>query len=237
MATPLEISAANKALEGSPLAGLGAKFVAAGDQNGVDWRLLIAIAKSESDLGRNGGARAIHNPFGLGPGITYPSWDAAIDAAARTVANNRAQGRTTVAQIGTSWAPVGAANDPRNLNSNWVKNTTAFLRQLGGDPSRTGRVVTSPLTGAPQPGAGGFFAPGGAGDALKGTDNDLAGLLGKLNPVGAVLGFLKDYVIRILAFLLLGVIGVWLIGQGASRAFGTPAPTDLVKTAATRGAR
>jgi len=51
------------------------------------------------------------------------------------------------------------------------------------------------------------------------------------NPLGAVGDFLKGGLVKLLAFLLLGVVGVWMIGQGASRAFGTPAPGALLKSA------
>ena len=30
---------------------------------------------------------------------------------------------------------MGAANDPTNLNSNWLRNTTALYAELGGDPN------------------------------------------------------------------------------------------------------
>jgi hypothetical protein len=30
--------------------------------------------------------------------------------------------------FGARWAPVGASNDPRNLNSNWVRNVRAIMK-------------------------------------------------------------------------------------------------------------
>ena len=44
------------------------------------------------------------------------------------------EGRTTVATLGAKYGPIGAANDPLNLNVNFVPNVTAFLREMGGDP-------------------------------------------------------------------------------------------------------
>lgn len=216
MASTTEVALANKMLEGSPLAGQGQAFVMAGEQNDVDWRLLIAIARSETNLGRTGGAQAIHNPFGLGPGITYGNWSQAIAAAARTIAGYPK--RDTIADIGAKWAPVGAANDPRNLNSNWVRNVTAFYREYGGSPTMTRDPGGSSFKSIPGD------AKAAVGDAAGAVTDAVSG------PVEAVLAFLKDYVIRILAFLLLGVIGVWLIGQGANRAFGTPTAGEVIRT-------
>jgi hypothetical protein len=35
-----------------------------------------------------------------------------------------------IAFLGSRWAPVGAANDPTNLNSNWVRNVQALNGQV-----------------------------------------------------------------------------------------------------------
>ncbi len=40
----------------------------------------------------------------------------------------------TLPQIQQRYAPVGVSNDPTNLNSNWLRNTTLLYRELGGDP-------------------------------------------------------------------------------------------------------
>lgn len=35
--------------------------------------------------------------------------------------------------LGARWAPQGAANDPTNLNANWVRNVQAIYRELSND--------------------------------------------------------------------------------------------------------
>lgn len=61
-----------------PLAGYGAKFVAAADANGIDWRLLAGISVKESSGGLHIATDSF-NPFGYGSGtIRFNSYDEAI---------------------------------------------------------------------------------------------------------------------------------------------------------------
>jgi hypothetical protein len=121
---------------GSPLVGLGAVFVREGERNGIDPRALVAIAMHESVLGTAGSGAAIHNAFGWGPAIPFPSWEANIATVARGLAKGYvARGRDTLAAIQPVWAPLGAANDPTGLNSAWTAAVGRYYADLGGDPS------------------------------------------------------------------------------------------------------
>jgi hypothetical protein len=118
-------------LKGTPLQGQGRAFYNAGRKYRVDPKLLIAIAGAESSFGRI--TSGSHNPFGWGPGIDFKSWGHAIDSVAKGLrAGYLSQGLRTIPQIGSKWAPIGASNDPTNLNSNWVKNVSKFYKELGG---------------------------------------------------------------------------------------------------------
>jgi hypothetical protein len=131
--------------KGSPLAGQGATFIQAGRRYGVSPALLVAISGAESSFGKI--SSGSHNPFGWGPGIDFPSWAAGIVAVAKGLRSGYLdQGRKTVASIGAKWAPSSAANDPTNLNSNWVTNVSGFLKELGG-----GGLATSAPAGQGQP--------------------------------------------------------------------------------------
>ncbi len=127
---------AQLAAAGSPLAGDGATFVREGIANDIDPRLIVAIAAQETMLETYGPAQAIHNPFGLGPGIEFDDESEAIAMAARTLGNYVADGLVTIPQIGGRWAPVGASNDPGGLNGGWPAGVSQFFSTLGGDPSR-----------------------------------------------------------------------------------------------------
>lgn len=121
---------------GSPLVGKGDVFVREGRANGIDPRALVAIARAESSLGSDPGARARNNAFGWGPTMSFGSWEQNIATVARGLRSGYLdQGLTSLAQIQRKYAPVGTANDPANLNSNWLRNTTLLYGELGGDPN------------------------------------------------------------------------------------------------------
>jgi hypothetical protein len=120
---------------GAPLVGLGDVFVREGEANGIDPRALVAIARAESSLGSDPGARARNNAFGWGPHQTFASWEENIATVARGLRRGYLDdGLVTLAQIQGRYAPLGVSNDPTNLNSNWLRNTTALYAELGGDP-------------------------------------------------------------------------------------------------------
>jgi len=131
----------NSYLQGksSPLAGHGAEFARYGAQYGIDPRLLVAISGAETSLGTYGPSQRIHNPFGMGPNINYPTYGAAISALAANLSKNYfGQGLNTLGEISSKYAPVGASNDPTGLNSNWVKNVSTYYKELGGNPADLG---------------------------------------------------------------------------------------------------
>lgn len=144
----------------SPLSGFGAVFVAEARRVGLDPRFLVAIAGSETSFGTYGPSQAIHNPFGLGPHMRFGSWPDAIRYAATNLAGPlyRGDGRVTIAAIHQRWAPVGASNDPTNLNTNWTRNVSLYYAEQGGDPA------APVFVGVPDPGAAPAapYAPAGA---------------------------------------------------------------------------
>ena len=145
------------AAKGSPLTGLGAVFVAEAQRVGLDPRFIVAIAGAETSFGTYGPSQTIHNPFGLGPGMDFASWPEAIRYAASNLAGPLYLGRghTTIGSIAGVWAPIGAANDPGNLNNHWTQNVGMYYAAQGGDPNAP--VFTG--APAPTPVAAPVFAP------------------------------------------------------------------------------
>ena len=72
-----------------PLAGQGMKMAEEADKNGLDWRLIPAIAARESTGGREDCVRAKNNPFGWGScRVSFDSLDDAIETVAMNLGGN-----------------------------------------------------------------------------------------------------------------------------------------------------
>jgi murein DD-endopeptidase MepM/ murein hydrolase activator NlpD len=123
----------------SPLAEHLPAIMSAANRYRIDPRLIIAISGGESSFGK-AVPQGSHNAWGIGPGRRYKDWAEGIDAAARLLRENYVgKGLRTLQAIGAKWAPIGAGNDPTNLNSNWYRNNSAIYKALGGDPNNVNR--------------------------------------------------------------------------------------------------
>jgi surface antigen/murein DD-endopeptidase MepM/ murein hydrolase activator NlpD len=102
---------------------------------GVNPALIAAIMGTESSWGTSAAIRGANNPSGQMSGgsiIAYPSLEAGIDATGTTLHNLVVtRGLNTVQKLGAAYAPVGAINDPNNLNLNWVPNVNKLLGIFG----------------------------------------------------------------------------------------------------------
>jgi len=127
-------------LYGSPMAGTGSAFVAAGQANGVDPAFLVAIAGAESSFGRflysQGGDQCIYNAFNWFYGPTWPqsdfaSWDEAIAHVSAGLGGELyyGAGLYSVGAIAPRYCPDGTAD--------WIRNVSSFMIALGGDPADT----------------------------------------------------------------------------------------------------
>ncbi|MEW9052662.1 MAG: glucosaminidase domain-containing protein [Neobacillus sp.] len=116
------------------LQNTGHLFEAAGKKYGIDPALLAAISIHETGNGSSNAARFKFNVAGMMSknGLkSYSSVEESIFDMARNLRQNYLdQGRTTIAQIGAKYAPVGAANDPTSLNNHWVKGVQHYFNTL-----------------------------------------------------------------------------------------------------------
>jgi hypothetical protein len=99
--------------------------------------ILFSIRHAENgEHGKQFGV--LHKNAGAKPGETeMESLDRQAGWAASTLMKNRArheqavrEGKTNkpfVQYFGNVWAPIGAKNDPKNLNANWQKNVTSHV--------------------------------------------------------------------------------------------------------------
>ena len=140
--------------KGSPMAGTGALFIQAGQQYGMDPRLVVAISGAESSFGAK--LCGTFNAWGWGCPTSpaqFTTWAEGIDTVARGLRSGYLNaGLITVGAIHQKYAPVGAANDPSGLNNNWVQNVSRNLVEMGGNPnsiSTQAYVVLPPTPAAP----------------------------------------------------------------------------------------
>ena len=110
-------------------------FRRAGEKYGVDPDLLMAIAMLETGRGKSSAFRNKNNSMGISPNgggpRAFSSVEESIDYAARLLRKHYLdQGLTTIAAIGKKYAPPGASNDPKGLNSHWVKGVSEYYFQL-----------------------------------------------------------------------------------------------------------
>ena len=105
---------------------------------GVDWILAIAISKHETWDYTSYIFKHQNNVGGLWNGIkgefySYETLDAGIEAYISNLKHNYYdEGCTTIETIQPKYAPIGANNDPNDLNSNWIPGVTRRYKELGG---------------------------------------------------------------------------------------------------------
>jgi len=140
---------------GSPMAGNGAAFVAAGEQYGVDPAFLVAISGAETSFGQLlyslNGDECTYNAFNWFFGPTWPqsdfaSWSDGISRVAQGLAGPLyyGAGLYSVVAIAPRYCPDGTAN--------WVTNVTAFMTSLGGNAADTRLFAPSASPPSVQPG-------------------------------------------------------------------------------------
>ncbi len=119
---------------GGKLSGTSAHFINAGKKYDLDPNLLSAIAIHETGNGTSRAANEKNNIAGMmgKNGLrSYDSVEESIFDMARNLRQNYLnQGKSTVAEIGAKYAPVGAGNDPTGLNNHWVTGVNRQLNKL-----------------------------------------------------------------------------------------------------------
>lgn len=109
-------------------------FIAAGNKYGIDPNFLMAIAMHETGKGTSSAFRNKNNAMGVsgsGGPRSFGSVEESIDYMAGQLKKNYFdKGLTTIERIGNKYAPVGAANDPKNLNGYWTGGVSRYYGEL-----------------------------------------------------------------------------------------------------------
>lgn len=107
----------------SPMAPYAETIVRESDTNGLDYRLIVAIAMCESNLGKRMPSSDSFNPFGIAvytgqlSGKKFDSWEHAISWVATYIRERfYDNGITDLKDIGAIWAPPSV-----NTNYSWTR--------------------------------------------------------------------------------------------------------------------
>lgn len=103
---------------------------------GVDWRLAVAISMHETGKYTSVAFNDNNNVggnFRSGSLMVFEDLDKGIDFFISNLKTKYIDlGLDTIEEISVKYAPIGAENDPNNLNQYWVPGVTRYYKELGG---------------------------------------------------------------------------------------------------------
>ncbi|TFJ93111.1 peptidoglycan DD-metalloendopeptidase family protein [Lentibacillus salicampi] len=120
------------------LKGHGDDIIRMSEEKGIDPVLFASIALHETAWGESNAIQQKNNPGGLmnpdGSGLySFSTLKEGLESMSQTLYNRiEVDGLVTIKQLGRVYAPVGAENDPNNLNEHWVPTTKKIAQKLGG---------------------------------------------------------------------------------------------------------
>lgn len=113
-----------------PLAGTGVKMIKEADANGIDWRLLPAIAVRESTGGKNACDKVKNNPFGWGScKIGFDSIDEAIETVAQNLGGNNPN--TAVHYDNKTTKQILRAYNPPSVVPHYAEQVMKIMDTIG----------------------------------------------------------------------------------------------------------
>ena len=115
------------------LAPHAADFIAAAKEYNLNPKMLAAISMHETDSGTSKAFKSKNNAMGVsnssGP-IAFSKVSDSIFAQAKSLAGHLYKGANTVDEVGRIYAPVGAENDPTNVNGYWPGGVASHYAKL-----------------------------------------------------------------------------------------------------------
>ena len=106
------------------------------DSYEVDWRLAVAISKHETGIYTSEAFNKLNNVggnFRNGHLMNFSNLDDGIEFFVNNLKTKYIDlGLDTIEEISVKYAPIGAENDPNNLNQYWVIGVYKYYKELGG---------------------------------------------------------------------------------------------------------
>ncbi|MFS0815417.1 peptidoglycan DD-metalloendopeptidase family protein [Lysinibacillus sp. 1P01SD] len=124
------------------LAPLANDFINYANMYGIDPVLVTAISIHETGRGTSKAFINKKNTGGLmnpnGGGLyVFATYGESINVQAKSISNRIKEivaehGTFSLDKLRDKYAPLGAANDPKNLNANWLPSIVGYINELGG---------------------------------------------------------------------------------------------------------
>lgn len=133
----------NENAKGGNLEGKGKEIQKIAEKNKVPVNIFMAIIASESQWGKGENATRQNNPLSVMGSksihdSTYPTIEDGLNAGAKNLYDVYiSKGLDTPKKIGPKYAPVGASNDPNNMNARWIPTVEKIMKDLGGSEAKT----------------------------------------------------------------------------------------------------
>ncbi len=119
-------------LRGMPMKGTGMRMVEEAERNGLDWRLLPAIAVRESTGGKFECAKVPNNPFGWGScRIGFSSYEEAIETLARNLGGNNPNTQEHYEDKSTK--DILRAYNPPSVIPRYAEQVMSIMRAIGNE--------------------------------------------------------------------------------------------------------
>ncbi|WP_215392847.1 CHAP domain-containing protein [Staphylococcus aureus] len=132
-----------KNAKGGKLEGKAMEILDIAEKEKVPPLLMISIMINESGWGTGANAMTQNNPLSVMGNksiqeSTYPTIEEGLRAGAKNLYEGYIkEGLDTPKKIGPKYAPVGAANDSKNMNVNWIPNVEKVMKDLGAEDSNS----------------------------------------------------------------------------------------------------
>ncbi|ALN77495.1 MULTISPECIES: CHAP domain-containing protein [Staphylococcus] len=133
----------NQHAQGGALEGKGKEIQKIAEKHKVPPNIFMAIIASESMWGRGENATRQKNPLSvMGTQSIYDSTFPTIEDGLNAGAKNLyelyiSKGLDSPKKIGPKYAPIGADNDPNNMNARWIPTVESIMKDLGGSEAKT----------------------------------------------------------------------------------------------------
>ncbi len=126
--------------KGGALEGKGDYIIKSAKKHKIDPKIFISIISHETGYGKSELVKTHNNPAGLmgdGDPFKFDTIEEGIDAAAKNLYDLYfSEGLNTVDKIQKKYAPIGVANDPNDLNSNWAPTIKKIMKSYDGKDSK-----------------------------------------------------------------------------------------------------